>query len=165
MYSDIEQFLYEAEDHYLQPQEMSEFKASLDSLAQRLEIYELLRDREILIFQAVAERLQNSLPQESDERLEKALKHWLTVMRYCAMAVLLNKPEFLQRRLLEWLTDMVQAHHMEAVETQLCQFLQTRLAEELSPEQLTIVQPFIDQAQNTLLASSPQAELVALHSN
>ena len=162
MYSDIEQFLYEAEDHYLQPQEIDGFKDSLEALALRLEIYELLRDREISMFQAVADRLQNAFPQEPDERLEKALKHWLAVMRYCAMAVLLNKPEFLERRLLEWLSDVVDAHQMAVVEVQLYQFLQARLAEELTSKQLTVIQPFLDQAQSTLLKEKSQGKIVAL---
>lgn len=162
MYSDIQHFVYEASDHYLQPEEITGFKDSLDTLSQRLEIYELLRDREIVIFQAVADRLQNAFPQEPDERLEQALKHWLAVMRYCAMAMLLNQPEFLERRLLEWLTDMVQAHQLEAVEAQLYKFLQTRLGEELSSKQMTVFQPFIEQAESTLLGAGIQNAQVAV---
>ena len=159
MHSDIEVLLYEAEEHYLQPPEIKLFKHHVASLAQRLETYECLRDREIEIFQTVADQLLEAFPQENPQLLERALKHWLSVMRYSAMAMLLSNPEFLQRRLLEWLTDLVQAHQMESIETKLYEFLLSRLVEVLSQEQLALVQPYLEQAQKTLLASNAACEV------
>jgi hypothetical protein len=153
MHSDIQNLFYQAEDHYLQSQELKLFKHHADSLAQRLETYKHLRDREIDIFQPVSDRLSNTFPEVKQEILIRALKHWLAVMRYCAMAMLLNNSEFLQHRLLEWLSPQIEAHQLENIESKLYEFLQISLQRILSREQLALIQPFLSQAEKTLLAS------------
>ena len=160
MQPEIKNLLYEAQDHYLKPEEIKNFKHYASSLAQRLEIYELLRDREIAIFQPVADQLLKSFPQEKQETLERSLKSWLSVLRYCAMAMLLNNPEFLQRRLLEWLTDLVRAHQeTQAIEITLHQLLLARLKELFSRQQLALMQPFLAQAEEALLGTGNLVKL------
>ncbi len=152
MQSDIQAILYKAEEHYLQKPEIIDFQNSIASLAQRLETYECLRDQEIKIFQPIAEELVRVYPEENPKLLEKALKHWLAIMRYSAMAMLLNNPEYLQRQILEWLTEMVQAHQMQAVENTIYDLLRSRLEKVLSQQQLVLLHPFLEQAQTTLLS-------------
>ncbi len=159
MHPEIKALLYEAEENYLKPEEIETFKHYASSLAQRLETYELLRDQEVAIFQPIADQLLKTFPQEKQETLERSLKHWLSVLCYCAMAMLLNNQEFFRRRLLEWLTDLVQAHQTQAIEITLCQLLQVHLKELLSDQQLALVQPFLNQAENTLLGTGNLAQL------
>jgi hypothetical protein len=158
MQPEIKTLLYEAEDHYLKPEEIESFKYHASSFAQRLETYELLRDAELAIFQPVADQLLEAFPQKQQE-IELALKHWLSVLRYCAMAMLMNNPEFLQRRLLEWLVDLVQVHQMQAIEIKLYQLLQAQLQEQLSNQNLALVQPFLAQAEATLLSRTNLVQL------
>ncbi len=158
MQPEIKRLLYEAEDHYLKPEEIESFKHHASSFAQRLEAYELLRNAELAIFQPVADQLLEAFPQKQQE-IELALKHWLSVLRYCAMAMLMNNPEFLQRRLLEWLVDLVQVHQMQAIETTLYQLLQAQLQEQLSDQNLALVQPFLAQAEDTLLGRTNLVQL------
>ncbi len=154
MHPDLESLFYKSEEKFLEATEIKLFKHHVASLADRLSLYERLRDQEVAIFQPIADQLLQAFPQEDPKLLEKCLKQWLTVMRYAAMAMLLNNPEFLQRRLLEWLTDVIQAHHTQAIEAKLCQLLQARLKEVVSGAQLGLIQPLLDQAQTTLLGSS-----------
>jgi hypothetical protein len=149
MHPEIKTLLYEAEDHYLKPEEIESFKYHASSLAQRLETYELLRDAELAIFQPVADQLLEAFPQQQ-ESLKLALKHWLSVLRYSAMAMLMDNPEFLQLRLLESLTERVQVHQMQAIETTLYKLLQTQMKEQLSDQNLALVQPFLAQAEDAL---------------
>ena len=151
MQSDIKAILYKAEEDYLQKPEIKDFQNAVASLAERLETYECLRDQEITIFQPIAEELVRAYPEENPKLLEKALKHWLAVMRYSAMAMLLNNPEYLQRQILEWLTEMVQAHQMQSLENSIYDLLLSRLEKVLSQQQLALMQPFLAQAQSTLL--------------
>lgn len=153
MYSDAEMILHSAEDHYLQASEIETFKTEMVAFKQRLETYEYLREQEIALFQPVADQLLEAFPNEDPKRLERVLKDWIAVMRYCAMAMLLNNPEFLSYRLLEWLTDIVQAHEMEAIAAYLYESLQANLQTLLSVQQLTAINPFLEQAQTTLLKS------------
>lgn len=159
MYPEIKTLLYEAEHHYLQPKEIETFKAHVLSLADRLQTYEWLRENELAIFQPIAEELVAAFPLEKQTSLERALKHWLSVLRYCAMAMLLNNPEFLQRRLLEWLTDIVQVHQTQAIEMTIYQLLQDRLLEFLSSKHFALLQPYLTQAESTLLGTGNLAQL------
>lgn len=159
MYPEIRTLLNEAEQQYLQPPQIETFKRHVLSIATRLEAYQLLRDNELSIFQPIADQLLTTFPQDQPENLERGLKHWLSVMRYCGMAMLLNNPEFFQRRLLEWLTDLVQVHQTQAIDMTIYQLLQVRLPEYLSSEHIALVQPFLAQAEETLLGTGKLAQL------
>lgn len=150
MQSDIRSLLYKAEENYLNSQEMELFKTHIASLGQRLEVYELLRDREVEIFQPVADELCRLYPQETPLLIEKALKHWLAIMRYCSMAMLLNNPEYLQRGILEWLTEIVHAHQMQSLETTIYNLLSSELQKILSQDRFALIRPFLEQSQAIL---------------
>jgi hypothetical protein len=151
MITDIDALLYKAEAEYLQQQDLAKFKSQMFSLEQRLKIYELLRENEIEIFQPIANQLLITFPDEDQQKIERALKHWLSVLRYCGMAMLSNNQTYLQHRILEWLPVQIQAHQMESLEHTLFSFLQKRLRKTLSPEQFSLLQPFLEQAKTTLL--------------
>jgi Phycobilisome protein len=153
MHPDLQTLLYKAEAQYLEATEIKLFRHHIGSLSERLATYEILRNQELAIFQAIADQLQTTFPQESPQLLEKCLKQWIAILRYAAMAMLLNNPEFLQWRILEWLTDSVQAHQVQSIEAKLCQLLQVQLKNRLSTEQQGLIQPLIDQAQTNLLGS------------
>ncbi|MGB7416641.1 MAG: phycobilisome protein [Thermosynechococcaceae cyanobacterium] len=153
MQSDFERFLRDAEDHYLQKSDIAEFKQQVSDLDQRLQTYEYLRDQELKIWQPIADQLQASCPEESPQQLEQALQHWIAALRSGAMAMLLNDPEFLQHRLLEWLTDIAQAHQINALVDQLGQLLEIRLKKMLSEPQWLLIQPYLNQAQQSLLGT------------
>lgn len=161
MDSDIQALLYQAEDHYLQSQEIVAFKQNIASLKKRSETYKYLRDQEIDIFQPVADRLSDEFPELEEALLAKALKHWLSVLRYAAMAMLLNNPEYLQHRLLEWLTPQVQTHQLIEVEIKLYEFLESRLQELLVKEQLALIKPFLTQTKTTLLENYSPSQVGA----
>ncbi len=151
MQSDIQALLHQAEEHYLKKPEILVFRHYTATLAKRLETYEYLRDQEIKIFQPIAEEIVKIYSNENSQLLKKVLTHWLAIMRYCAMAMLLNNPEYLERHILEWLTDIIQAHQMQSVEQTIYDLLSSRLQKLLSQEQLTLLQPFLKQAQTSLL--------------
>lgn len=146
MNSYLQSLLYEADERYLKSGEIEDFKSNTTSLSQRLETYELLRDQEIAIFQPIANALQVSFPDDQQQDLERSLQNWLAVMRYCAIAMLQNNSEFLERRLLEWLTDIVQAHQTQAMDTAIYKGLQKQLPQILSDKQYSLLQPFLAQA-------------------
>jgi len=153
MQPELEAFLYEAEERYLSKEEIKNFQENIQLFKQRLATYENLREQEIEIFQPVADKLLAKFPEDNPKILEKAIKHWLSVMRYGAMAMLLNNPEYFQRRLLEWLTPTIKANQLETVEKTLYDLLQKQLKEALPEEQLTLIQPFLEQAKISLLES------------
>jgi hypothetical protein len=152
MHLEIEDFLYRSEEKYLNAEEILSFKEAISSWQLRLICYEYLREREIAIFQIIADRLVKAFPQEKEIVLEKALKHWISVGRYAAMAMLLNNPEFLKRRLLEWLGPIVQAANLNLIESTICDFLLSRLQEEMEPIHFSLIEPFLEEAKTLLIA-------------
>lgn len=151
MHPEIEALLDQAENRFLKPEEITAFKRQAATLSQRLKIYEFLRDKEESIFQPVANKLQETFPDEKQETLERSLKHWLLVLRYCAMAMLLNDQTFLEQRLLDWLSGLVEAHQTQKLEATVCNLLQVRIKELLSEQARAILEPFLDQAQSLII--------------
>ncbi len=151
MHTELKALLYKAEDHYLSKSEIDTFLIEVQSLEARLQTYEFLRDREIEIFQPVADQLIQRFPGEDEAVLERSLKQWLGVMRYSAIAMLLNDSTFLQHRLLEWLTPIITARQTQPIEQELARILTNQLEKDLSEAQMILLQPFLTQSKATLL--------------
>ncbi|MEA5510116.1 phycobilisome protein [Crocosphaera sp. UHCC 0190] len=159
MQKDFEHLFYEAEDHYLQTSDITTLKNQANRLRECLAIYQCLRDQEISIFQSVADSLVEAFPDENSQRLEQALGHWMSVMRYGAMALLLNNPDYFNHRLLEWLTDMVHAQEMVVIETHLFECLKEKLEESFSSIQMALINPFLSQAKTILIEPKSSAKI------
>ncbi|MGK7932912.1 MAG: phycobilisome protein [Microcystaceae cyanobacterium] len=162
MHKNFEALTQMAEDHYLRGLEMQAFQLNLASLKERLALYKLLRDQEIELFQPIADYIVKTFATEDEKHLEILLKHWIAVMRYGSMAMLLNNPEFLQRRLLEWLSSPIAVHQTQAIERKIYGKLQENLAEVLTDSQLALINPFLSQAETVLLNADLAQEAEAL---
>lgn len=160
MHTDLENFWQRAENQFLNRAEIQDFRQTVQSLRQRLATYEKLRDAEATIFQAVVTRLEAEFPDENPKLLERALKHWIAVTRYCAMAMLLNNPEYLQHRLLEWLTDIVKVYRLEQILRCLDEYYTNAAGKVISPEGMNLLKPFLEQAKTTLFAQSTSISAV-----
>lgn len=153
MHPELEQLLYLAEDRYLQTADMKIFRDNMTNLSKALAVYEQLREQEITIFQSVADQLVTICPQASTQQLEMVLQHWIAILRYVAMAALLNNSAYLERRLLEWLSDVVRVYQLEALNQQVYDLLQAELATHLTVNEVALLQPFLTQVQTTLTGS------------
>ncbi len=153
MYPEIAALVDRAEEHYLDSKDIEVLKHHTASLTQRLKTYETVREREIDIFQPVADQLLAAFPTQEQATLEKALQHWLLILRYCAMAMLSNNQDFLQQQLQDWFQGLVKAHNLHPVEVRLYQLLQERLKELLSEQGLKLMGPFLAQAEALLLGA------------
>jgi Phycobilisome protein len=159
MNSEIKTLVYQAESRYLTPKELGLFAESVNSMPKRLDLYRLLRDREIKIMQAVADQIETQMPKADPKILELGIKNLILVMRYSAMAILTDNPALLKTRLLDWLEQLI-SNDMQAVNKALYRLLNQTLKQELPPEQLALLQPLINTAE-TILAISD----IRLHSS
>ncbi|MEB3882902.1 phycobilisome protein [Lyngbya sp. CCY1209] len=151
MQSDVNSLLVQAENRYLKPEELQEFKRHASTMAQRLKIYEFLRDREAAIFEPILKQVQAGVPEERLPILEQSLQRWILILRHCAMAMLLDDADALENNLLGWLKGLVATHHSQDIETQIHQLLLARLQELLSPKAIKYLQPSLDRAKEILL--------------
>lgn len=151
MHPDFRDLLYKAEVDYFESAELNQLRVLVDTSKLKLQTYKYLRDHEVEIFQPIADQLVIAFPSTDSKLLESALQHWLSALRYCAMAMLLNDPDFLKYRLLEWLTDIVQAYDLNAIESHLYADLLSRLQKSLTEPQMELLQPFLHQTETTLI--------------
>ena len=150
MYPALQELIHQAEAKYLKQDDLNNLQIEIARLKQRTAIYKTLRDQEVAIFQDVADKLIDQFPDEKNTTIETCLHHWLLATRYCAMAMILNDPDFLERRLLEWLTDIVSIYEYQAVSSKLFDLLVSKLAKVLSDKELEYLTPFLNQANSYL---------------
>ncbi len=153
MITDLEAILYKADETYLDSQDLARFKSQTFSLEKRLQTYEILRQQETSIFQYVADRLVKDLPDLSESKIKKALEHWLMIVRYCAMAMLADRPEYLQHHILDWLPEQIEIYNLRVLEENLYVLLEKRLRKVLNAEQFSLLEPFLQQSKAALLSS------------
>jgi len=111
--------------------------------------------------QAVADTLQQQTNQPED-LVERSIRNGLMVLRYVAMAMLLDDQGFIEERLRGWLPEIVKAYETQAIDRQLFQLLEQKLAAVLTQPQLHLMKPMLDQAQAIMLdtretVASPRA--------
>lgn len=147
----IQELINQAQDRYLATDELGLMEGYVSSLPERLKLYKLIRDREITILQAVADSVPNELPSITDEDLESGVRNLILVLRYSSMAMLLNDENFLKERLLNWLEGIMSMRDMRRLNETLYKLLNQELRQQLSPTQLTLIQPLITAAQVTLI--------------
>ena len=150
MITEIDSLIYQAEAEYLAQTDLGIFKSQILYLEERLKVYERLREVETEIFQHVADRLVNNFPDESPANIKLALKHWLTIVRYCGMAMLSNDSQYLEHRVIDWLPEQIAAYQIQELEQNLYSYLHKRLKKVLAAEEFSILQPYLEQCQKVL---------------
>ncbi len=154
MNTEMRSLLYKAEADYLQHQDLEQFQNYINSLKSRKAVYELLRDKELQIFQPIADELVAAFPNQEQAKVYQTIKNWVSVMRCCAMAMLLNDSKYLKERLLDWLAPQVQAYQLQALDKKLFSLLQAQLQQHLAEKPFALLEPFVEQARQTLIESS-----------
>jgi len=162
MHPQLESVFDEAENRYLNSNELGVLSQYVSSLPERLDLYRVLRDREVEVMQSVADNLMTVLPNQKPAALERSIKNALLVLRYCAMAMLLEDVSFVEDRIRGWLKESMQAHNTLTIDNKLYQLLDQQLAKTLNPQQLALLQPMLTLAQNSLLGSEEPLTAAAL---
>jgi hypothetical protein len=152
MHSQIATVLEAAESRYLKPEELKLIGQYVASMPERLDTYRSLRDRELEIMQAVADQLQADLPQESEENLERCIKHALLMLRYCALSLLVNDESLIQHRFLEWVGPLAKAYDTKIIDAKLYRLLNQQLSKALTAKQMGYLSPSLALAQEALLS-------------
>jgi len=143
----IQEMIDKAQDRYLAADELKLLEEYVQSLPERLTLYRMIRDREVDLLQIVADRVPQELPNVQDNDIEIAIKDLILVLRYAAMAMLMNDESFLKERLLKWLGELSGMRDLRRLNEALYKLLQQVLKENLSATQIALIQPLITTAQ------------------
>jgi hypothetical protein len=153
MHPELLSLLETAEQRYLEPKEIELYRRHAASLNRRLQAYEMLREQETQIFQAIADRLVNALPNESQENLERCLKYWLLIVRYSATAMLINDLSYLQNRLQEWVKGLLETYETYQIDVQVYDLLMQELKNYLSQDDVRLLEPVIQKAKDLIMSN------------
>lgn len=145
---------------YLDANELTMLSQYVSSVPERIAVYRILRDQEIAIMQPIADALQQRT-QEPEAKVERSVRNGLMVLRYVAMAMLLDDGAFVEGRLQGWLPEMVQAHETQPLDQQLFQLLEQQLAKVLTPAQMNLLKPGLTKAQDLMLGDASPAPAAA----
>ncbi|WP_088891902.1 hypothetical protein [Leptolyngbya ohadii] len=154
MTSFLDSVFHDAENRYLKPEELKNLSQYVSSLPERLQIYRTLRDREIDILQWAADQLQAAMPQENPELLERSVKGAILMLRYCAMAMLMNDDRIVRERYVGWFSELSEVYGMKAIDATLYQYLNQRLNQILGSRAMTLLEPILSLAQGRELETA-----------
>ncbi|WNZ22810.1 hypothetical protein HJG54_08045 [Leptolyngbya sp. NK1-12] len=154
MHPQLASIFDQAENRYLKVEELKLISQYVASMPERLDTYRNLRDRELEIMQAVVDQLQAALPEESEENLERCIKHALLMLRYCALSLLINDESLIQKRFLDWVGPLAQAYDTKTIDAKLYRLLNQQLAKMLTAKQMGYLSPGLALAQEALLSQS-----------
>ncbi|MFM7424349.1 MAG: hypothetical protein ACKO7W_05035 [Elainella sp.] len=152
MHPQIATVFDEPEHHYLKLEELKLLSQYVASMPERLDTYRNLRDRELEVMQAVVDQLEAEFPQESEQNLERCIKHALLMLRYCALSLLLNDETLVQQRFLNWVTPLAKTYGTKAIDTKLYRLLNQQLSKVLTAKQMSYLSPSLSLAQEALLS-------------
>ncbi len=131
----------EPEKRYLQADELNLLSQYVASLPERVVVYRRLRDEEVSLMQQVADTLEGQFPGETPEKLTRTVQNGLLVMRYSAMAMLMDDDSLVTKRLQSWLPDMVAAYETQTLELALYDLIEQTLGQRLTPTQMGFFRP------------------------
>ena len=151
MHQEMEMLLYRGEVDYLQQQDLDLLNDYVTSLTHRIEVYQFLREQEAVIFQPIANRLNDLFPEEDQKKVELALKYWISILRYCGMAMITNHPSYLSHCILDWVSPQIKAYEIQSLSNKVFALLRKSLSKKLSTEQFFLLKPFIQQIEQSLL--------------
>lgn len=148
----------DAENRYLPTASLQEIHRYVKSVPLRLGLYRTLRDHEVKIMQVVADRLEADFATVETATIERSVQNGLLVVRYCAMAMLLDNAQQLEPQLLDWLRESMAIHGTQPLDQALYHYLRQVLGKALKPQQMQLMEPLLMQVQAYLgLVGEPQA--------
>jgi hypothetical protein len=140
----------EPDKRYLDASDLGILSQYVSSIPERMAVYRTLRDQEIAIMQPIADALQQQ-GGHPEALVERSVRNGLMVLRYVAMAMLLDDDGFVEERLQGWLPEMVKAYETQTVDEQLFHLLNQQLGKVFSPAQINLLKPSLDRAKSLML--------------
>ncbi len=161
MHSPLDGIFDEAENRYLKPEELQTIGHYVASIAERMSAYRALRDRELEVIQQAADQVQLEMPSIETAELERTIKNGMLTLRHCGMAMLLDDPSFVQKRLLNWLKDSIELHQTQGADAAFFELMKQQLQLSLNAQQMALLEPFFNQVEAVMPTQEEEMLTVA----
>ncbi|MBD2154639.1 phycobilisome protein [Leptolyngbya sp. FACHB-16] len=157
MLSQLQKLSIETEGRYATDDELAIITEYMQAFHARVEVYEALVKAEGKIIQEVFETIEAKHPEVF--RGSKNLKDkWKTdtirVLRYTAVAMLMNDPKTVRERFLAWFQTVMRAFSAQASCDITYRVMESVMARHLTAEGMALVQPFLELNRQVLGQSS-----------
>ncbi|MEM9116754.1 MAG: hypothetical protein AAF827_09315 [Cyanobacteria bacterium P01_D01_bin.6] len=148
----------EPEKAYLKADELNTLSQFVSSLPERINFYQRLRNEEVTLMQTVANSLQQQFPQVPEEKLKRSLQSGILMVRYAAMAMLIDDANLVTNRLATWLPEIAEAYQTKSIDAALYQLIKTQFAGRFSPAQMALLSPGLNAAERLVASDQAPAE-------
>lgn len=154
MFTNLERLSVEVDGRYATPEELAFLKFYFQTFKYRISAYQKIQKNESVIMNQIQEKLEKINPniflQGSVNLKSKWRSDTIRVLRYSAMALLIDDPEYLQQRLLIWFSTILQAFKVQDLTQLTCQTMTDVIKNYLTPEENNLFLPLIQLNSNTL---------------
>lgn len=154
MFTNLERLSVEVDGRYATSEELDFLKSYFQTFKYRISAYQKIQKNESAIINQIQENLEKMNPnifmQGSVNLKSKWRSDTIRVLRYSAMALLIDDPEYLQQRLLIWFSTILQAFKVQDLTKLTCQTMSDIIKNYLTPEENNLFLPLIELNSNTL---------------
>lgn len=161
MQSPLDGIFDQAENCYLKPDELQHIGQYVASIAERMSAYRTLRDRELDLIQQAVDDLLLEMPGLESAAIERTVKNGMLTLRHCAMAMLLNDPNYLEHRLLSWLENSIELYRAQGTDAAFFRLLKQQLSFSLSVQQMALLNPFFSLV-DPVIATQEEEEMLTI---
>lgn len=148
MLTELQRLSVEADGRYATPEELEFLKSYLETFQYRISAYQKLQKYEPIILQKIQNKLIKTNPQIFMKGSIDFTSKWrldtIRVLRYSAMILLINDPDYLQERLLTWFATILQAFKVQDITEFTYKAMSDVLEDYLTPEEKNVFFPLIE---------------------
>ena len=159
MFTNLERLSVEVDGRYATPEELDFLKSYFGTFKYRISAYQKIKNNESLIMNQIQENLEKMNPDIFMQGSVNLKSKWhldtVRVLRYSAMALLIDDPEYLQQRLLIWFSTILQAFKVQALTELTHQTMSDVIKGYLTSEENNLFLHIIEMNYNTLCKKRP----------
>jgi hypothetical protein len=159
MFTNLERLSVEADGRYATAEELDFLRSYFQTFKYRISAYQKIKNNESAIMNKIQENLEKMNPNIFMQGSVNLKSKWhldtVRVLRYSAMALLIDDPEYLQQRLLIWFSTILQAFKVQTLTQLTYKTMADVIISYLTPEENRLFLPLIELNSNTLSKKRP----------
>ncbi len=148
MFTQLQRLSVEADGRYATPEELGFLKFYFETLPMRISTYQKLQKYESQILQKIQDKLLQINPKIFFKGSVNLTSKWrldtIRILRYSAMVLLINDPDYLQESLLSWFATILQAFKLKDITQYTYKAMFDVLEDYLTPEEKILFFPLIE---------------------
>ncbi|VXD18921.1 conserved hypothetical protein [Planktothrix serta PCC 8927] len=147
MLTQLQRLSVEVDGRYATPEELDFLRSYLETFKYRVSAYQKIKKNESVIIDQIQDKLLQQNPeifiQGSVDFTSKWRLDTIRVLRYSALALLIDDPDYLRERLLVWFATILQAFKVQNLTQLTYQGMSDVIESYLTPEENDLFLPLI----------------------